>query len=42
MKVLMSKVVDEYTLFEIMPNFAPNIVCAFARMEGRTVGVVGK
>lgn len=23
-----------------MPNYAPNIVCAFARMEGRTVGIV--
>jgi propionyl-CoA carboxylase beta chain len=35
-----SKSVDEETLLEIMPNYAPNIVCAFARMEGRTVGIV--
>jgi propionyl-CoA carboxylase beta chain len=35
-----SKIVDEETLLEIMPNYAPNIVCAFARMEGRTVGIV--
>ncbi|CAE7811974.1 pccB, partial [Symbiodinium microadriaticum] len=39
MRELVSKVVDENTLFEIMPNFAPNIMCAFARMEGRTVGI---
>jgi propionyl-CoA carboxylase beta chain len=41
MRVVISKIVDENTLFEIMPNYAQNIVCAFARMEGRTVGVVG-
>ena len=40
MKVLVSKVVDEGRLLEIMPNYAPNIVCAFARIEGRTVGIV--
>mmetsp|Transcript_21683 Transcript_21683/g.31550 ORF Transcript_21683/g.31550 Transcript_21683/m.31550 type:complete len:535 (-) Transcript_21683:95-1699(-) len=40
-KTIISKVVDENTLFEIMPEYAPNIVCAFARMEGRTVGIVG-
>mmetsp|Transcript_2661 Transcript_2661/g.2647 ORF Transcript_2661/g.2647 Transcript_2661/m.2647 type:complete len:534 (-) Transcript_2661:86-1687(-) len=39
-KTLVSKVVDEGKLLEIMPNYAPNIVCAFARMEGRTVGIV--
>lgn len=41
MKTLVSKIVDEETLFEIMPNYAPNILCAFGRMEGRTVGIVG-
>jgi propionyl-CoA carboxylase beta chain len=40
MKVLVSKIVDEGKLLEIMPNYAPNIVCAFARIEGRTVGIV--
>lgn len=39
-KTLVSKIVDEGKLLEIMPNYAPNIVCAFARMEGRTVGIV--
>jgi propionyl-CoA carboxylase beta chain len=41
MREVIAKVVDEGKMFEIMPNYAPNIVCAFARMEGRTVGVVG-
>lgn len=27
--------------FEIMPNYAKNIVNGFARMNGRTVGIVG-
>lgn len=34
------KIVDENSMFEIMGDYAPNIVCAFARMEGRTVGIV--
>ena len=33
-------VVDEGNFFEIMLDFAKNIVVGFARMEGRTVGVV--
>merc|ERR1712000_637790 len=28
------------TVFEIMPDYAKNIICGFARMEGRTVGIV--
>ncbi|KAK2826498.1 hypothetical protein Q5P01_020712 [Channa striata] len=34
-------IVDEGDFFEIMPNYAKNIVVGFARMNGRTVGVVG-
>lgn len=41
MKDVISDVVDNRELFEIMPNHAKNIVTAFARMDGRTVGVVG-
>jgi len=41
MKSVIRKVVDNKELFEIMPDFAKNIVIGFARMEGRTVGVVG-
>ena len=34
------KVVDERDFFEIQHDYAKNIVVGFARMEGRTVGVV--
>lgn len=33
--------VDEGDFFEIMPDYAKNIVVGFARMNGRTVGMVG-
>ena len=33
-------VVDERDFFEIMPDYAKNIVVGFARMNGQTVGVV--
>jgi propionyl-CoA carboxylase beta chain len=39
-KELIVKVVDEGDFFELQPAFAANIVIGFARMEGRTVGVV--
>jgi acetyl-CoA carboxylase carboxyltransferase component len=35
------QVVDNYEFFEIMPDYAKNIVIGFSRLEGRTVGVVG-
>jgi propionyl-CoA carboxylase beta chain len=34
-------VVDERDFFEIMPNYAKNIIIGFGRMNGRTVGIVG-
>uniref|UniRef100_A0A3P9LEN6 Propionyl-CoA carboxylase beta chain, mitochondrial n=1 Tax=Oryzias latipes TaxID=8090 RepID=A0A3P9LEN6_ORYLA len=34
-------IVDERDFFEIMPSYAKNIVVGFARMNGRTVGIVG-
>ncbi|XP_052574224.1 propionyl-CoA carboxylase beta chain, mitochondrial isoform X5 [Peromyscus californicus insignis] len=37
----MVKVIDEREFFEIMPNYAKNIIVGFARMNGRTVGIVG-
>ena len=40
MMSIVKKVVDDDTVFEIMPDFAKNILCGFARMEGCTVGVV--
>jgi propionyl-CoA carboxylase beta chain len=33
--------VDDGDFFEIMPNYAKNIIIGFGRMNGRTVGVVG-
>uniref|UniRef100_A0A8C7BDN5 Propionyl-CoA carboxylase beta chain, mitochondrial n=1 Tax=Neovison vison TaxID=452646 RepID=A0A8C7BDN5_NEOVI len=38
---IIHSVVDEREFFEIMPNYAKNIVVGFARMNGRTVGIVG-
>ncbi|XP_076064016.1 propionyl-CoA carboxylase beta chain, mitochondrial-like [Oratosquilla oratoria] len=34
-------IVDEGDFFEIMPNYAKNIVVGFARLNGRTVGIIG-
>ncbi len=39
-KELIVKTVDEGDFFEIQENFAGNIVTGFARLEGRTVGIV--
>ncbi|MEE6521397.1 hypothetical protein FKM82_019570 [Ascaphus truei] len=38
---IVQSIVDEQEFFEIMPNYARNIVVGFARMNGRTVGIVG-
>jgi propionyl-CoA carboxylase beta chain len=40
MKELIEKVVDERDFFELGPEFAPNIIVGFARMEGSTIGIV--
>ncbi|XP_074040600.1 propionyl-CoA carboxylase beta chain, mitochondrial [Leptinotarsa decemlineata] len=34
-------IVDERDFFEIMPKYAKNIITGFARMNGKTVGIVG-
>jgi len=39
-KELIEKVVDDGDFFELQPGYAGNIVIGFARMEGRTVGIV--
>jgi propionyl-CoA carboxylase beta chain len=41
MKDIMKPIVDHGNMMEIMPHYAPNIVTAFARMNGTTVGLVG-
>ncbi|KAH7639261.1 propionyl-coa carboxylase beta chain [Dermatophagoides farinae] len=35
------EIIDERDFFEIMPDFAKNLVIGFARMNGETVGIVG-
>jgi propionyl-CoA carboxylase beta chain len=40
MKEVISRVTDAGALFEVHRDFAPNIICGFARMAGRSVGVV--
>lgn len=40
MKLIIQEIVDNGEMFEIHTNFAANVICAFARIEGRTVGVV--
>ena len=37
---VINSVVDEREFFEIMPTSAKNIVVGFARMNGRSVGIV--
>ncbi|XP_060938347.1 propionyl-CoA carboxylase beta chain, mitochondrial [Limanda limanda] len=38
---IIQSIVDERDFYEIMPSYAKNIVVGFARMNGRTVGIVG-
>jgi len=40
MKELITKVTDEGDFFEIMPDYAKNIIIGFGRMNGDTVGFV--
>ncbi|MEJ4100859.1 acyl-CoA carboxylase subunit beta [Corynebacterium mastitidis] len=37
---LLAKLGDDEDLIEIQENFAPNLICAFGRIDGRTVGFV--
>ncbi len=39
-KKLIEEVVDENYFFEVMPQFAQNVVIGFARMGGKPVGIV--
>ena len=40
MRALLGRVVDDGVLFEIQPEHARNIIVAFARLDGRPVGLV--
>jgi propionyl-CoA carboxylase beta chain len=37
---LITTVVDDHNFFEVQPHFAPNIVIGFARLGGRSVGIL--
>ena len=39
-KDIIEPVVDDHYFFEVMPSFAKNVVSGFARMGGRSVGIV--
>ncbi len=41
MKIIIKKVVDDGKFFEIMENYAKNMIIGFARINGRAVGIVG-
>jgi acetyl-CoA carboxylase carboxyltransferase component len=41
MHAVIAAVVDDGDFFEYATRWAPNIVCGFARMNGRPVGIVG-
>lgn len=40
MKEIIDSIVDDHDFFEVHEHFAPNIVVGYARMNGRTVGIV--
>ena len=40
MKGVLARIFDDGNFFEIQPEYAPNIVVGFARLDGRPVGVV--
>jgi propionyl-CoA carboxylase beta chain len=40
MHALLARVVDDGRFFEIHPEYAPNVIVGFARLDGRPVGLV--
>jgi len=40
MHEIIYKLVDDYDFYEVMPNYAQNIIAGFGRLEGRTVGII--
>ena len=41
MREIIYKIVDDEEFMEVHQNFAPNVVVGFARMNGRSIGLVG-
>ncbi|MEN6565829.1 MAG: carboxyl transferase domain-containing protein [Veillonellales bacterium] len=40
MKEIIAKIVDNADYYEVQPHFAANIITAFARFDGQTVGII--
>src|SRR5438067_11046870 len=40
MKDVISRVVDDGEFYEVQPHFAANILIGFARLDGRSIGIV--
>ncbi len=40
MMSIIGSVVDDHNFFEIMPHYAKNMITGFARMAGKTIGIV--
>jgi propionyl-CoA carboxylase beta chain len=40
MKDIITGIVDQHSFFELAPEFAPNILTGFARIEGQTIAIV--
>lgn len=40
MKDIIHQLVDSFDFFELMPDYAKNMVIGFGRMEGRVIGIV--
>src|SRR5207247_9814710 len=42
MKEVIRRVVDDEDVLEVHEGWAQNIICAFARLDGRSIGVVAQ
>lgn len=40
MKEIIKRVFDKNSFFEVQANFAPNMLCGFALLDGKTIGLV--
>lgn len=40
MKIVLDSILDRNYFYEIMPDYAKNIITGFGEVEGRTVGIV--
>lgn len=40
MKIVIDNVLDRNEFYEIMPDFAKNIIVGFGEVEGKVIGVV--